>query len=354
VNKINDLLPLIKIIRTPSGFEIKRKKGDQVIKADLISSGESEAIALSIEALVFSRECQTSTNRLLLIDEPDVHLHPDLQVRFIRFLEDLAKEKNFKVLIATHSTSVISALKFKTECQVAFMPLDNGDEIKFSEINNIIQSVVPIFGAHPLSNLFNEAPIMLVEGDDDKRIWDQVKRTSEGKVPIFPCSVDGKGEMSKWENWLVDFLSSIYDEPKAYSLRDNDGCSGEIEDKPPIIRMRLHCRTVENLLLTDECFILSGLSWDTFKDNCIKWAKTHASHSHFSYMTSFIDKGFDRKNHDLKKIRNIIVYLMGVSKPWEVLVGQAIVSAMNNNKKISSNSMLTYLGEKVQKNILCL
>jgi predicted ATP-dependent endonuclease of OLD family len=44
---------------------------------------------------------------LLLLDEPDVHLHPDLQSRLVKFLVKLIDEFDFDILMATHSTSIL-------------------------------------------------------------------------------------------------------------------------------------------------------------------------------------------------------------------------------------------------------
>ncbi|WP_226470647.1 ATP-dependent nuclease, partial [Luteimonas panaciterrae] len=47
---------------------------------------------------------------LLLLDEPDAHLHPDRQRQLVCLLSELAGEGNFQVIIATHSRHVIDAL----------------------------------------------------------------------------------------------------------------------------------------------------------------------------------------------------------------------------------------------------
>lgn len=79
LEQINVLLPAIKMVRNDKGgFSIQTKSG-QPLDEQSISSGESELIALAIEVLVFSR--QSMSNKTLLLDEPDVHLHPDLQQR---------------------------------------------------------------------------------------------------------------------------------------------------------------------------------------------------------------------------------------------------------------------------------
>jgi ABC-type cobalamin/Fe3+-siderophores transport system ATPase subunit len=64
----------------------------------LASSGH-KIVLLSITRLV-----QTVSERtLVLIDEPEAHLHPPLQAAFIRCLSDLLAQKNGVAILATHS-----------------------------------------------------------------------------------------------------------------------------------------------------------------------------------------------------------------------------------------------------------
>lgn len=347
VNDINALLPLVKINRATAGFEIHNKATATRIDAQSISSGESEAIALAIEVLVFSRECQGKQNRLLLLDEPDVHLHPDLQTRYMRFVEKLAKDKDFKVLVATHSTAIAGSILDKANCQLAFMPLRRGADITFSPLNEIVSTVLPMFGAHPLSNAFNESALLLVEGDDDKRIWDQVVRSTSGRVALFPCPTGSIDNISDWESWLVDKLPALYDEPRAFSLRDRDDAQGQLDDRPPVIRFRLICRAAENLICTEESLAVAGVSWDQVVEGCKTWIANYGGHAHFTAMKAFEDSGYDRLNANLKDIRNILLAIAGVSKPWEVLVGQAIASACSGQALPGPHSIKNYLGAKL-------
>jgi energy-coupling factor transporter ATP-binding protein EcfA2 len=351
IDQINSLLPLIRLVRLGTGFEIERIDDNSKIGPEAISSGEAEAIALAIEALVFSRESRARDNKLLLIDEPDVHLHPDLQARFIRFLANLAREKDFKVLIATHSTALVGSLENTDDVQVAFMPLTTGAQITFSPVNEIAKAVLPIFGAHPLSNIFNEKPILLVEGDDDKRIWDQVVRSSKRGVSLFPCPAGSVDKIAEWETWLIEKLPSLYDNPKAFSLRDRDDAMAQLDDRPPIIRCRFACRAAENLILADDTLDMAGTKWETIINRCDKWLESNTDHPHHAKMKEFVDSKFDRFDTDLKEIRNILVSFVGVARPWEVLVGQA-VAAMDKDGSRGKHSLRAYLGEKVCAKLL--
>ena len=107
IDRINELLDNIEISRGDPAFKILRKGTNVPIEPRFISSGESELISLAIECLVVSREVVRGKDNLLLLDEPDVHLHPDLQSRLIDFMKKLVDEVPFTVVIATHSTAIL-------------------------------------------------------------------------------------------------------------------------------------------------------------------------------------------------------------------------------------------------------
>ncbi len=52
-----------------------------------------------------------SLYRLLLIEEPEAHLHPQLQVRLLDHLEAVANDHNVQVIVTTHSTVLASSVK---------------------------------------------------------------------------------------------------------------------------------------------------------------------------------------------------------------------------------------------------
>lgn len=353
VSKINFLLDNIEIKRHDMTFEIYRKGTTNKLGADAISSGESELISLGIECLIFSKECVADKENILFLDEPDVHLHPDLQVRLMHFLKDLVSENSFKILIATHSTAILGALESYNDTHLAFMAFDQ-KELDFKAISVVYRKVLPVFGAHPLSNIFNEAPILLVEGEDDERIWQQAVRSSGGKIKIYPCSVDSVNSMNDFEQEAQKIIQTVYEKAKGYSLRDKDDSTEEITDLLPIVRMKLSCRNAENLLLADEVLTALSVTWDQVKERIEIWLSANAQHSHFSVMNGFKNGGYDRKNYDIKEIRNDLMGIIGSAKPWEVAVGQTIASLIwNDNTNFDEDGkMLSCLGKKVAENLI--
>ena len=255
---------MIKMVRNDKGgFSLQTKLGEPLDEAN-ISSGESELIALAIEVLVFSR--QTMTNKTLLLDEPDVHLHPDLQQKFIAFVESVAMAHDIRVVIATHSTAIIGAFSRAADLQI--VPVSTRVQTEFTSFRRtlVCEGILPIFGAHPLSTAFNRSPIVLLEGDDDRRVLEQVVRSGAGRFTMSPCVVGSVNDLAEWEQWLDRFLPVLYDTPMAFSLRDLDGAEdASIDDLPYVCRMRLNCYAMENLLLSDQVLEAHSFSADLFR-----------------------------------------------------------------------------------------
>ena len=301
-------------------------------------------IALAIEVLVFSR--QAMPNKMLLLDEPDVHLHPDLQQRFTNFVESVADEHDLKVVIATHSTAIIGAFSKTADLQI--VPVSQPDQKDFATFgrSDVCEGILPIFGAHPLSTTFNLSPIVLIEGDDDRRVLEQVVRSGRGQFALAPCVVGGVDEFLEWENWLNRFLPALYDNPNAFSLRDlDDAQQTEINDLGCVCRIRLNCYAIENLLLSDQILEVHGFVADSFKSALQARVERVPYHTYTEALGKLVADFDNRRTLNIKDVRNIIVAELGSNKPWEILVGQAIATNVVN-ANVSANSIQAYLGHK--------
>jgi len=352
VNKVNTLLTNIEVRRTETDFGIFKKGTNDSVAASSISSGESELISLAIECLYFEKKSIAGQTNIILIDEPDVHLHPDLQVRFSKFIKDLVTGSKFRVIIATHSTAFLGALSDYEDSRFAFMQSGQTD-FSFKVIDETYSRILPIFGAHPLSNLFNESPILLVEGEDDVRIWQQAIRTSTNQLKLYPCQVDTIDNLNAYEDEVVSMLNSVYDYARGFSLRDRDEDVGELNDKPPVIRFRLSCRNAENLILSDEVLANLNTNWDEMQHRIETWIVSNPTHPKYEEMVLFRDGGFQRKTHQLKQIRNDLIGLSNSNKPWEIAVGQTVgrLKIGQIQIDIGENKIANYLGKKIIENL---
>jgi energy-coupling factor transporter ATP-binding protein EcfA2 len=353
INQINSLLTNVRIERTNKGdFEIFHRNTNTKLNPSQISSGESELIALTIECLTFAKTCQNGKNNYLFLDEPDVHLHPDLQANFIQFLIDLVGKHDFHIVIATHSTPILGALIEYEDSRFAILE-NGGSEPEFKALTEMYKTILPIFGAHPLSNLFNQTPIFLVEGEDDVRIFQQAIRTSNGVLKLYPCAVGGIGNFPEYEAAVLEIISGVYDKARAYSLKDRDDGDEITTDSLTLMRYKTSCRAAENLILSDEVLNNLGTNWIEFEIKLENWLTTFQTHSKFSMMEEFKSNGYDRKGFDLKEVRNVLVGLTPSAKPWEIAVGQVIGQLATGEiaKDFNDNKICNYLGNKLSDRI---
>jgi hypothetical protein len=98
-------------------FEV-HEKGIEVDFDDL-SSGEKAviqtlypiiepAILRNLREIVPSAPVPGSKD-IIIIDEPELHLHPSLQEKLVSYLRTVAVENEYKVILATHSPTIIDA-----------------------------------------------------------------------------------------------------------------------------------------------------------------------------------------------------------------------------------------------------
>jgi len=353
IAQLNSLLDNIEVYRAEGTLQMRLKGGGEDVAPEDVSSGEAEAISLGIEILTFAVDAEPEKLNLLFLDSPDVHLHPDLQSRLTAFLAALAAGHDFRVVIATHSTALLGGLLHRNDSAVAFLRAGD-NEIEFRSLSQPLEAVLPVFGAHPLSNVFNESPVLLLEGEDDVRLWQQVVRSSGGAISLYPIACGSVNAMHDYELEVQRIVASVYDHPRAYSLRDRDDGPEEIDDVPPVVRMRLHWRAGENLILANEVLASVGVSWEDVQYRVTKWLERNPDHPRFEPMKAFADDGFDRTAADLKDLRMLLVgEILASTKPWEVLVGQAIASLQPPaGAAAPDGSLIDALGDKVVQHLL--
>jgi energy-coupling factor transporter ATP-binding protein EcfA2 len=106
-----------------------------------------------------------SDNDLVVIDEPEVYLHPDLQRRLVGLLQDLGPD----ILIATHSSEIVTEVDPRD-----LLVIDKGmSSAKRSSGPRGVRNALAALGSNQnlvLSNLARTRRVIFVEGEDFKTL----------------------------------------------------------------------------------------------------------------------------------------------------------------------------------------
>lgn len=349
LSKLNNLLANVQLTQDGPNFVFRLPSG-KPIQADQLSSGESETVALASEILHFFGQLDPERFNVLLLDEPDVHLHPDLQAGLARLLisevrglkEDLAKCT--AVCITTHSTPLVCELSTYEGTRVGTKEFDV-EHLVLRTVPKTIMQVAPFFG-HPLSRAIADEVLLIVEGEDDAQVWQQAARSSQGRLRFFPCIADSVDQQTQLEAFSADVLLSIYDDPIAFSIRDGDGVREGLDDNDPVRRLRLQCYELENLLLSDDGLKVMECDWDSFRTKADAWCKANEKHEDVALVRALAHSKDRLRDTKLKAIRNLIPHIAGSTKPWHTVVGKALAEASKQPNVAPENSLADFFGDR--------
>ena len=127
--------------------------------------GSDNLLFIACELLLLSTRAEGG--KLLLIEEPEAHLHPQRQLRVMSFLQKHAHEHNIQVVITTHSPNLASAIDLENlviirsaqahSLKSTYTLLDKADY-------RFLQRFLDVTKA----NLFFARGVVIVEGDAEK------------------------------------------------------------------------------------------------------------------------------------------------------------------------------------------
>lgn len=355
LSKVNQLLTNISLVMGNADFEFRSLADGQTVSPDNISSGESEAVSLAAEILYFFDTIDPTKFNVLLLDEPDVHLHPDLQARLGKLIITMLDEfkshaDSIAVCLSTHSSPLVCSLADSRYVSIGTKSFAV-DTVELNPTSAELRKIAPFFG-HPLSlSLSKDVPLIL-EGEDDERVWQQAARTSQGRIKVFPVLAGSVNQQGELETFCASLFRTLYDNPIAFSLRDGDGVVNQpLEHQPPIKRYRLQCYAIENVLLTDPCLDVMGTTWEGFVIAATKWVRENSEHPDTAHIKELAESNDRLQHQKIKKIRQLVCAVLGCKKPWEVVVGQAIGS-LTNNDLVDSNMLTTFLGAEMVSEVI--
>jgi|APSaa5957512535_1039671.scaffolds.fasta_scaffold27089_5 hypothetical protein len=196
-------------------------------------------------------------------------------------------------------------------------------------------------GGHALMGPLFNFPLLLVEGDDDYRIWSEVPRNNSIKISVIPCNGE---EIFHYQKTLEQLFDSVLDKPTnptGFVLLDGDK-NKKFHETNHIKSIKLNCHESENLYITNEILHSLGHTWESACDLVI------GESSKFGQKSEKLNsiKSWDKRNHDCKDIINELSKILDTRNlVWSQRIGKELA------KTHPVGELADFLGSEVIKNI---
>ena len=172
-----------------------------------LSAGQKSIIHLIFEA--YGRD--DVNGGLIIIDEPEIHLHYQFQFEYLKILEKLAEEQRVQYVIVTHSEGFIGN---KTIGHVKRFSLDEGRNsvVCTPDIREDQKKLVEILNNTWAARVLFLDRVLLVEGQDDEYFFRVAikKLQSELGQNITVYGVRGKDSISSFKSFFESFGLKVY------------------------------------------------------------------------------------------------------------------------------------------------
>lgn len=196
------------------------------IEIDTISSGEREIINF-----IFGLFIEQLDDGIIIIDEPELHLHPKWQKKLINILKEITHGIGIQILFVTHSSSFISynVLNniFRIYKDAGFSKCIKVDNLLTSEDNNL-RKKLSVINATNNEKIFFADNVILVEGITDEILFKKIYESEFGDLPDGLEFVNINGKMNRKNFEVVldklqikHFYIGDYDNLNEYSELEN-------------------------------------------------------------------------------------------------------------------------------------
>jgi len=255
---------------------------DTIVDFDELSSGEKSIIQIFyplVEARIkeiLRRIQHTETPQphpeiCVLIDEPELHLHPNLQVKVFDYLRLLTAGGRMQVVIATHSPTIVEYASFEELFllrPIEAVAIGENQLTQVATDDAKLQFLREVFGG--TSNLTAFQPIIVVEGVEqgsasrtvsDRKLY---RALHPGFDRVTVVAGGGKADSIRLRTLLENTLATFSSKIRAVALLDRDVST----TTPPPAVTYLPVSMIENFLLDPHAIweaIQSVVEKTTFK-----------------------------------------------------------------------------------------
>ena len=234
-----------------------------LIDLDDLSSGEKSIVQMfypliehEIKHLLVQigvgKEAGDRPELCVLIDEPELHLHPNLQLKILDYLRILTSGTSTQVIVATHSPTIVEYASFEELFllrPVELVAQEDNQLIRIATDDERLRVLREVFGN--TMNLTAMQPILIVEGTSetgatsvvpDRKLY-RALHSGFDSVTVIPGG--GKNECKTLVRLINENLKGFSPNLKAIALLDRDN-EEAVQSGP--IRL-LPVAMIENFLL---------------------------------------------------------------------------------------------------------
>jgi hypothetical protein len=156
-------------------LEVKNERGE-LVPLESLSSGER--VLMSTVLWIYKAQATGVHFKLILLDEPDAHLHPSLTRHFIRLiLEAFVERRGVQVIMTTHSPSTVSLVPQGSLFEIS---RENPGRVLPADRSKVVMRLTGGFVA-----IQDATRTVLVEGKGDpafyRMVWSLLTVASHGR-----------------------------------------------------------------------------------------------------------------------------------------------------------------------------
>lgn len=175
IDDVQDIFPGVQL---RADFNIER---DQYLTVEVINQSHELPVDAAGTGFLQIIQILSYINiykpKLLLLDEPDAHLHPNNQRKLAKKLNKMASERNFQIIISTHSRHFL----YELEAMAKINWISGG---KVVEEDQSIINILMDLGALDKSDLFKNDQLKLIVLTEDEEISPLKKIIESSGIPL--------------------------------------------------------------------------------------------------------------------------------------------------------------------------
>lgn len=178
-------------------YQICLKDRINEITLDKMSTGQKQ-----MSSFILGVAGLSPYNRIIIIDEPELHLHPQWQNSLLEILELVRERYKCQIILATHSPAFIkpNTINYVLRC---YKEGTKSKVVSLQNFESYDKDKVSIINSSNNEKLFFAEKVVLVEGITDKIFFEKVisvfKAEHNISTIIEVIDVGGKGNLQKYK-----------------------------------------------------------------------------------------------------------------------------------------------------------